>query len=218
MIYGKKVEFSEVLAEWVRREYDKRKRNGKVPHWFEESLLDDNDYSDPIKNGKRLGFLGYRSVLIGTIPLDTEWFKVDVEKEDLKSVYIIKEMYWGFLTKNTGKISDAVKYFRKYYDDPSSIPKITDPKQEKFFKELIGRIGEFRKRTINSLSQLNLNLILIASSKEGPFTLLEGNKTALGLYLRYFIDEPNVDFQPFSSYVGISPAMNYCYWHYPSDF
>lgn len=211
--YVYEVKYAEVLGQWLRREYDNAKRGGQVPQGF-EALIADSDYDDPIKNQQRLNLLYYRCPLLCALPIDTRWFKIEVAKEDLELLQVIKEVSWNVLSGGTGEIVIAARNFIRFSENPTEIPEIANPTVQKWFKDLVKALQTFRSQVDSS--GLNLTLILIGTSKGGPFTILEGNKTAIGLYLKYFVDHPQLSYLVHSSYVGLSPAMSYCKWHHQS--
>lgn len=211
MEFLSKVRYEEVLGRWLIREYRNEVRNGTVPPGY-ESLVFDEDYSDPLKNQQRRNLMQYRYPLICPIPTDTEWYEVGVVKEDLTSFRVIKEMSWNVLSNETGKIADAVSNFHKWSQNPQHIPAIQHPDVKEWFIRLMKAIPKYRNCAGDA--NLNLMLILVGASKENHFTIIEGNKTTMGLYLHYFIDHPELPYPNHRAYVGISTAMTHYRWHH----
>lgn len=205
-----KVRPEEVIAQWVVREYDKIKVRPDAPP-LDPALLTDIDYSDREKHKQRLAFLlCCREPVLNVFLEDLEWYKVQVELEDLKSLRVIRESGWIPLSGKGGKIASAVDNYIKFDNDPSTAPAVADTETKKEFEGLLTSIRDFREQAGNAGH--NLTLILIGPSTKGPFTLLEGNHTAMALFLRHFIDHPEAPYPSRISYAGISPLIQRCGW------
>ncbi len=186
MKYIGNVAFKEVASEWAKREKK-----------TVEQLLHDRD------------------PLIKKLPKDTSWFKVSISKDDLDSFRVLNyDIGWEIVSDYSGEFSSIARNVKT----PTKInPKIAykllpDGRTvEKYVSDLIENIRKFR--TSAGDKDHNLTLILIATNKGGPFTILEGNHTALGLYFQHFIDHPELPYPPHVSYVGISPSMKQCEWY-----
>lgn len=153
-----------------------------------------------------------RMPLINALPLDTTWIKTEVEKDDLPSLKLIKEVKWNDLSFFTGDIQIAacnLEIFTKVrlvLPDQMISAGLT---RQQYFDRLLQNLSKFRSQA--AATGHNLTLILIASCQNGPYTILEGNHTAMGLYFRYFIDAPQLQYPSHCAYMGISSEMI----HYP---
>ena len=163
MKYDGNVAFKEVASEWAKRE--------------KKTLQQ---------------FLHNRDPLIKKLPKDTSWFKVNISKDDLDSFRILNyDIGWQIVSDYSGEFPSIA---RNVKTPPKIHPSIAyqlipDGRTvEKYVSDLITSLRKFRASAGDK--DHNLTLILIAPTKEGPFTILEGNHTALGLYFRHFIDHP----------------------------
>jgi hypothetical protein len=191
MRYLAEVAFAEVVEQWATRE------NKTV-----EQLRAD------------------RATLVDPLPRTTHWFKIRLCKSDLKRLQVINEFAsWSLLTGLKGNLSLAARNTVTFSQKPPNLPNIlldatlTLPA---YFARLLDSLNRYRAQA--GSPNHNLTLILIASSKDGPYTILEGNHTAVALYFRYFVDHPDIRCQPFVSYIGISPEMQTVQWYHANSY
>lgn len=211
------VKYAEVLAQWIRREYnpDKHIIGNYVLERNSRFIITDEDYDNPSKNQMRLRFMDYRSNLLYNIPIDTKWFKAGVAREDLGAFRVIKDTSWNILSNNTGNIDVTVKRWLDFVEDPVQIAGMDIKREERWWLYDVV-FGTQRLRNMLDDSGLNLTLILVGASEGGPFTIIEGSKTAMALYSKHFVDDPDSSYPAHFAYVGISAAMNDYPWHYSS--
>jgi hypothetical protein len=161
-----------------------------------------------------------RNPLLSHLPIGMQWYKVTISKKDLKKLQVINELLgWSILSGFKGSVSLVAKNLEVFSQNPPSLPNIpydTTRTLPQAFRDLLNDLNRFR---VNAGSpQHNLTLTLIASSRNGPFTILDGNHTAVGLYFRYYKDHPEVGFQPFTSYLGVSANMPSCQWYHTNMY
>jgi hypothetical protein len=174
-----------------------------------------------LREGKTLvGVIRDRNPLINTIPIDTRWFKVRIHKGDLRFVQVINEpASWNILSCWKVTLNIVVKNCTTFSQKPPNIPNVQLPNGipwPKYFRDLLDSLANFRAQAGNQ--EHNLTLILLASSREGPFTILEGNHTAVALYYRHFVDHPEIRWRACTSYVGISISMPFCLWYHANTY
>ena len=186
MKYYCTVDFKEVSSEWAIRE--------KVPL---QQLLHNRD------------------PLIKRLPKDTVWFKVNVDKNDFASFRVIgSDIGWQIVSDFNCEIPSVARNTETPPKINSSLAHQLLPDGrtiQKYVSDLVEGLRKFRESAGDK--NHNLTLILIAPIKEGPFTILEGNHAAVGLYFRHFVDHPELPYPPHTSYVGISPSMEQCLWY-----
>lgn len=109
----------------------------------------------------------FRSDIRNPLPADSDWVSAVVEKGDIDSLFIISSDDWRQegLCSSDFKLTTAIT---NYSNTQSSN----------------GKYGNIRAKElllISNQNTLDTKLILVSSSKEGPFTLIEGNKRAIAL-------------------------------------
>ena len=149
-----------------------------------------------------------RKPLIDSLPEDTIWQKVEITKQNLLALRLINDLSWNDLSFFSGEIPLAITNLEYYWKCPLKLPHFVLPDgvtRQQYFDRLLWSLSAFRRK--NSCAGNNLTLILLSSNRNGPFTILEGNHTAVALYFRYFIDQPQIVYPTQQPYVGISPRM-----------
>ncbi len=177
MKYLHSVKFEDVLAEWENRE------------------------------GKE-AYMARRGILIWSLPLDTRWFKVELAKQDLPLLRLFRDISWNDLSAFTGDIEIAANNLQIFSKVPLKLPSMRLPDgrtRQEGFDTLLREILEFRQNAGDP--NHNLTLIIITSSITKPFTILEGNHTAMALYFRYFVDYKELDCPCFHALAGVSQRM-----------
>ena len=187
MKYLDQVDFKEIVAEWAKKEKTSTKE-----------------------------LLQNRNCLLKELPPDTSWFKVIIGKDDLSSLRVINsDVSWQILSDYSNELQRIIPNL----ENPPEIPPQLASRRSydgrtipEYTSKLIEELRDFREKAGDKNN--NLTLILIAPTKESPFTILDGNHTAVGLYARHFIDQPNITYTPHPSYVGISASMRQCKWYF----
>jgi hypothetical protein len=211
MEYLTESSYEEMVGKWVQREYHNAVKQGYLkPN--QEALVFDEDYTNLAKNTRReILLMSFRHPLLRAIPRDTKWFKVKVSKDELPLHRLIRYRSWHHLTNGSGRMDIAARNFIDWSERPQNIPTALDPETRTELIKLIEELKGFRRQ---GLSHKNLTTILVGTAKDDTFTILEGNKTSLTLYIHYFLDYPNSPYPNQLSYVGISPSTKYMGWYY----
>lgn len=185
MNYNQNVSFTDVISEWAKRE---RKSVNQ--------LVQD------------------RNPLLEALPTDTSWFNVTINKNDLVSFKVINnDIGWQLISDYSMEIPNIPRNVENPLKIAPSIGTRKLPNGrtvQKYVYDLITSLRAFRNNAGGPNN--NLTMILIAPHKDGPFTILEGNHTAVALYFRHFIDHPEIEYPVHKSYVGISSSIENCNW------
>jgi hypothetical protein len=156
-----------------------------------------------------------REPIISSLPKDTIWFKVRIDKQDLPLLRLIRDTSWNVLSFFAGEIPLAVSNFKSFTRYPLTLPYVilnNGQTSQQYFNSLMHSLPSFMN--IAGSASLNLTLILVSSNTGGPFTILEGNHTAMALYYEYFVKNPHLQYPAHFAYVGISPNMCHCRFHH----
>lgn len=133
----------------------------------------------------------------------------------MPSLRLINEISWNDLSFSTGDIPIAARNVEIHGRVKLPLPRevITDGlTRQQYFDRLVQNLSEFRSQA--AAAGHNLTLILMSCRQGGPFTILEGNHTAMALYFRHFIDEPQIQYPAHYAYLGVSFDMvNYQFFH-----
>jgi hypothetical protein len=152
------------------------------------------------------------------LPKNVKWYEVEITKQDLPSLKLIKEPAWNDLSFYSGDLRIAALNLDDYCLVPPILPDLHPPNpfdgrtRQQRFDDLLKSLQKFR--TNAAANELDLTLVLIGTNKQGPFTILEGNHTAVALYFRYFVDNPSLKYPTHRVYVGISEEfVTYLWFH-----
>ncbi len=109
----------------------------------------------------------FRSDIRDPLPTNLDWALAVVEKGDINSLFVISSDDW----KQEGLCSSDFKL-------TTAITNYSNTQSSN------GKYGDIRAKELlftSNQSALDTKLILVSSSKEGPFTIIEGNKRAIAL-------------------------------------
>jgi len=184
----------EVVAEFLRGEFyhpafDPYRQNYK-------HLVDWPDFSDPHENLiRRLLLFRRRGRLWRELPVDTEWWEIELTARDLGRLQSFPRNEWrrfagsGFhLTEMVGRIE--AEYARG--------------QQSRFLKKLGEIAGDLRQG-----GHVPDAVLLIGLDERHPLTIIEGNHRMAAALLTM----PETANRLFRFYCGLSPNMNSCCWH-----
>ncbi|WP_268034015.1 hypothetical protein [Algoriphagus sp. PAP.12] len=150
----------------------------------------------------------YRSEMIKKLPHDIEWYKCEIDNEDLDNIYHIYAPDWIQITNNTFQVED-LKFNFNYP------PKFLNNKQRDDFYNHVSRIQFIinEKKLINPV----MGLVLIARNENGPFTIYDGNHRFAA---NYIINSERLNDCIFfgKAYIGISKNLKSSEHHlHPSN-
>jgi O-antigen/teichoic acid export membrane protein len=132
------------------------------------------------------------------LPRDTEWWRVELQQEDLARIRAFPRKQWRGLADGSFYITDMIDRIRA---------KVHSPKPSSFATKM---------RSVRADLQENLvpnSVLLIGVDDESPLTIIEGNHRMAAALLA----SPENVHQRFRFYCGLSPRMTQCCW-YQTDF
>lgn len=192
---GRQKTFDEIVHSWLKDEwylnhYDQLRQTVAM------KILDDPDFFNEGENKTRLELLRHvRQPMVDPLPNDTEWYVIDFNKDDLNRTFIVPSSDWLPLTNNTFHILEALKNVESNLDHAD-------------------RIREIKAATDNG--NVSKNLILVASSSESLFTIIEGNHRAVAFASKALENSGEAIVEEI--FLGISPQMKSYIWYIESRF
>jgi hypothetical protein len=208
MRYLSEVKLAEVIGAWLRREYVKAKDLGFASGCFDESLVWDDDYDDRSKNRARFEFLyRYRAPIMDVmLQASTRWRLVALERSDLGLLRVIEDPHgWSLLSGGEMSVDAAARGYLRFMGGGGEKPALPDGSGP-YFEALLRRIGEVRASLDGP--GCDLCLVLLGGCVGGPYVILEGNHTALALYLKHFVEEPEAPYPRHLAYVGVPSPIS----------
>jgi O-antigen/teichoic acid export membrane protein len=135
-----------------------------------------------------------RGAMWRELPDDTEWFKVELTRQDLERIRFFPRAQWRKVAEGSFYLTEMVNSLReKWQENP----------EDEFFRKL---------RRITPSVQEGLaspTVLLIGIDAESPLTILDGNHRMAAAML----SQPPADLETFQFLCGLSPLMTRCCWY-----
>jgi hypothetical protein len=183
----------EVISEFLKNEFyheDFHRDRSK----FEQIVLNP-DLCDELENALRRALLfRRRGHMWRELPANTDWWRVELEGEDLSRVRVFPRANWRKISNGSFWLSDIVARIQS--------------------GDFSGRTADFISK-IQSLSyvlrrqQDTSSILLIGIDEEHPFTILEGNHRLAAAVLA----SPDLTKWKFHVLAGLSPNMPESCWY-----
>lgn len=183
-----------VYAAWLKSEFYRMKNNLSQE---QTALIEKPNFDVQAENAERenliLNVYG-RKPIMDHVPIGIIWHEVEVEKEDLENLYILAIWDWFLDTGRTFKLSGVVKNLSSGHGHriPNFPPGAADHKV---------KIDEMLKVTDKNIQ----DIVLISSSKNGPFTIIDGTHRSSLLAIKGSLPGTK-------AYLGIATDLSKCAW------
>ncbi len=166
-------------------------------HDYQETLRDivlKPNFEDTRENAMRRALLFLRHLALWKeLPQDTEWYEVEVNEADLRSIRVFPRAHWRKLADGNFSISKIAEGMRtrQYAMDPAFLAKIAAMRDL-----LVQEDPNFAA------------VILIGVNENEPLTILDGNHRLTAAMLA----SPNM-LKKLRFMCGLSPRMTECCWY-----
>jgi O-antigen/teichoic acid export membrane protein len=188
----RRVPEDEVIAEFLRSDFD-----GPEYRDYQDSMrevVSASNFTDVRENARRraLLFLRHKS-LWKEVPVDTEWYEVEVKQENLDQIRAFPRAQWRKLAKGDFSITQLTGNFheRRHHVDAKFLTKI-----DAISKRLMEDDPGFSA------------VILIGLNSTEPMTVIDGNHRLAAAVL-----SSPTQLQKLRFYCGLSPNMTECCWY-----
>lgn len=183
-----------VYAAWLKSELYRMKDDlGQE----QINLIEMPDFNSPTENAQRenliLNVYG-RKPIMDHVPTDIVWHEVEIEENDFKKLHLLAVWDWFVDTGKTFKLSGVPKNLSSGHDHriPNLSPGAADHKT---------KIDQMLEKDDEDIQ----DIIMISSSKEGPFTIIDGTHRSSLLAIRGSISGTK-------AYLGIAADLSKCLW------
>ena len=152
------------------------------------------NFGDPEENAKRRALLFLRHLYLWReIPLDTEWYEVEITADELANVRMFPRAQWRKVANGRFSTLEIAEGMRKRQDqlDTAFVTKI----------QAIGRRFDIEDPELGAV-------LLIGVTETEPLTVLDGNHRLMAAILR----SPQA-IQKLRFICGLSPRMTECCWY-----
>jgi O-antigen/teichoic acid export membrane protein len=189
----RRVPEAEVIAGFLRNEFYHREFSRDSEQFRE--LVMNPDLTNDAENALRRALLfRRRATMWHELPPDTQWYEVQLTREDLEHMYVFPRAHWRKLADGNFRMLDMVERMR-------TMP-ITEHWRE--FMQKIHALSAYLKTQHDEST-----ILLITVDESHPMTLIEGNHRVTAALLA----GPDVALSQFRWLCGFSPHMAKCCWY-----
>lgn len=189
----RKVRPEEVEAAFLRTEWYKERYNPIRSQY--DKIVNDRDFTNVENNRKRRELLWeHRKVLLEQLPIDTQWYEVELTEDEFENIRIIKGYEWEKTFGTARKVKSVVNAL------------INNIRSKEIDYMLITGI----KNNIGTYP-FNEKIILVSDSLHHPYSILEGNHRALAFALRA-LELNDRSHVPKRFFLGVSKNMIFFPW------
>lgn len=183
----------QVIAEFLRSEFHHPEFEEYRQEF--EYLVAQPDLESDRENALRRALLFLRrGAMWRELPDDTQWFKVELTRNDLERIRFFPRAQWRRVAEGSFYLTDMVDCLRMEWQK--------SPEHE-FFRKLQ------RMTTSVQEGSVSPTVLLIGVDAQSPLTILDGNHRMAAAMLA----EPPADLDRFQFICGLSPAMTRCCWY-----
>jgi len=183
----------EVIAEFLRSEFHHPEFEDYRSEF--EHLVTNPDLESHRENSLRRALLFLRrGAMWRELPNDTEWFHVELTRQDLARIRFFPRAQWRRVAAGSFYLSDMVECLR--------IMDQNSPEDE-FFRKL------HRMSTPVQQKMVSPTVLLIGLDTTGPLTILDGNHRMAAAMLA----QPPAGLENFQFICGLSRSMTRCCWY-----
>ncbi len=183
----------EVIAEFLRSEFHH-------PEFAEyrkefEQIVNQPRLDNSRENALRRALLFLRrGAMWRELPQNTEWFKVELTRDDLQRIRFFPRAQWRRVAEGSFYLTDMVECLHARWQQTPD---------DDFFQKLRRLIKPVRDGRVNP------TVLLIGVDTYGPLTLLDGNHRMAAAMLA----QPAAALENFQFICGLSPTMTRCCWY-----
>ena len=191
--FRRRVSEDEVIAEFLKNDF-------QCPEFLEyqeavSALVTKPNFADPDENDIRRALLFVRhGALWREIPKETEWFEAEIRHSDLNRIRVFPRAHWRKLALGDFTLTQVAQ-------------RVADARDRKLGAQA------FRVKIEGLRDRLAQNadagaVLIIGLSKNGPFTILDGNHRLVAAMLTSPVTMGQLRFL-----CGLSPRMARCCWY-----
>ena len=183
----------QVIAEFLRSEF----HHPEFEEYRQEfdHLVTEPDLESNRENALRRALLFLRrGAMWRELPEDTQWFKVQLSRQDLERIRFFPRAQWRRVAEGSFYMTDMIDSLRGKWQENAG---------DEFFRKL--------DRLTNSVhdGSVNPTVLLIGVDTQSPLTILDGNHRMAAALLA----QPQAKLDQFQFLCGLSPTMTRCCWY-----
>jgi hypothetical protein len=192
----RRVAEAEIIAAFLQNEFHEPEFHRDRKQF--ESLVMHPDLSDETANAVRRALLfRRRATMWRELPLDTEWWEVELTREDLDRLRVFPRAQWRKIANGSFQVGHVVERIRDRYDRG---------RNNEFISKVVSLSYELRDETSR---RINGSILLIGLDEHSPLTIIEGNHRLTAAVLA----SPEIAPTRFRFFCGLSPRMSESCWY-----
>ena len=183
----------QVIAEFLRSEFHHPEFEEYRKEF--EYLVTKPDMNSDRENALRRALLFLRrGAMWRELPLDTQWFKVELTRQDLERIRFFPRAQWRRMAAGSFYLTEMVESLRENWRQSPD---------DDFFRKLHRMTTSVQEGTVSP------TVLLIGIDAQSPLTILDGNHRMAAAIL----SQPPADLDTFQFICGLSPTMDRCCWY-----
>jgi hypothetical protein len=189
----RRVTEAEVIAEFLKNEFYQEEFQ-RDRERFEQLVLSADTSNEEDNAIRRALLFRRRGHMWRELPLDTQWWEVQIEEQDLPRIRVFPRAHWRKIANGSFLLSDIVERIRGgQFAGPT--------------KDFISKIQSLSYRLRTEPDQSSV--LLIGINEQQPVTILEGNHRLTAALLA----SPTILKNRFRILCGFSPRMSESCWY-----
>lgn len=160
-------------------------------------IIENPDLENDEENRKREYILLYkynRSAIIDKLPNVVNWYEVEIEESDVDNLFILPALDWFMDTGRTFKLKNTIANLSPYRGHKlAHYPKMSITHHQKIKKMFFYPKDTFK------------DIIMISSSNNGPFTIIDGTHRSVVLLNENRLSNTK-------GFLGITDNLSQCFW------
>jgi hypothetical protein len=183
----------QVIAEFLRSEF----HHPEFEEYRKEfdHLVMQPDLESHRENALRRALLFLRrGAMWRELPEDTQWFKVELTRQDLERIRFFPRAQWRRVAEGSFYMTDMIDSLRGQWQETPN---------DEFFRKLDRLTDSVQDGSVNP------TVLLIGVDTQSPLTILDGNHRMAAAMLA----QPPARLDRFQFLCGLSPAMTRCCWY-----
>jgi hypothetical protein len=191
------VSIDKIIGVWLKREYRPENWDNfrtRLPNDITQEemnqMIEEPNYNNQRENIIRFFALDCSRGSLFYDTLNAKWTETTITERDFKKLMVIRDLGWNTISKHSGLLSNVATFLHGNSDLVISRLRsrsISRPDQRATFDNLVNTVRTIRSMEQTPLTQLDKTLFLLKSYDSFHTTILEGNKTAVSLFIKYFI-------------------------------
>ena len=209
--------YEELIAVWLKREFSgaNERYTPLLSTYLPDTTIEDLEFlvDSPNLNNQKENYLRHFLLWSYRYPLllpcwNANWSKRLISIDEFKELYVLKASGWQQISINEtmrmeGRLLDVAN--NVYQRRANPIPDSSDHHVP--YENMISTLPGWERS--HSLEDLNTQLVLLETDENK--TILEGNKTATSLFIKWFINS-ETRYSPIEVFIG--NLENKCMWQW----